>query len=273
MSAPSVAALTGGSSAAGYGGNGMAATRRSLVRPLARVLVVVALAGSTVVIGGARPPSPAGDAGPARLDPGRFTTRIDNPFWPMEPGRRWVYRDTDGAGDEQRVEVTVTDRTVRVLGIEARVVRDVVFDHGRPREVTDDWFVQDLQGNLWQLGEATHELAARATSKAGSWRAGVNGAEPVLVLPADPDPGTVYRQPDVVVQVLSAAAATNVPYGSFRRVLVTQELGSLEPGQVEHEFYARGVGPVLAVTVSGGSEREELVSFDDARSADRATGR
>ena len=30
---------------------------------------------------------------------------------------------------------------------------------------------------------------------------------------------------------------------------------------LEFKFYARGVGPVLAVNVSGGSDREELVSY------------
>jgi hypothetical protein len=243
------------------------------VRPLARAMVVVALACSTVALVGPRPSPPAGEAGPARLDPGRFTTRIDNPYWPMAPGSRWVYESDAG----ERNEVVVTDQTVRVLGIEARVVRDVLFEQGRPREVTDDWFVQDLQGNLWQLGEVTRELAGTEGSMAGSWRAGVDGAEPVLVLPAHPDPGAVYRQPDATVQVLSAATTAKVPYGSFDRVLVTQELGSLEPdhaeNQVEREFYARGIGPVLVVTVSGGSGREELVGFEDARSGGTATGR
>ena len=243
------------------------------MRPLTRALVVVVLACSTVALGGARPPAPAGGAGPAGPGPGRSTIRIDNPFWPMAPGRRWVYRETDAAGDERRVEVTVTDRTATVLGVEARVVRDVVFEEGRPREVTDDWFVQDLEGNLWQLGEVVQEVAGMEPSTAGSWRAGVGGARPVLVLPARPEPGTLYRQPDAVVQVLNGATRAKVPYGSFDRVLVTQELGSGEPDQVEREFYARGVGPVLAVTVSGGSGREELVAVEDVRTADTATAR
>jgi hypothetical protein len=251
----------------------MAVTRRSLVRPLARVLVVMALAGSTVAIGGARPPVPAGDAGVGRLDPARFTTRIDNPFWPMAPGSRWVYQETGGDSDRRRVEVTVTDDTVRVQGIEARVVRDVTYEEGRPREVTNDWFAQDRHGNLWQLGEATLTFGGTGSSAAESWRAGEAGAEPVLVLPAHPDPGTVYEQPGVVVQVLSAGTTAKVPLGSFQRVLVTLERGALEPGHVEHEFYARGVGPVLAVTVSEGSRREELVGFEAVRIEDRATGR
>ena len=241
------------------------------MRLLVRALVVVALAASTVAIAGG-PPPPAGDAGPDRLDPARFTTRIDNPFWPMAPGSRWVYRETGGDSRQQRVEVTVTDQTVQVQGVEAGVVRDVVFEEGRPREVTDDWFAQDCQGNLWQLGEATLAFGGTGTSAAESWRAGVAGAEPVLVLPARPDPGTVYEQPDAVVQVLSATTA-KVPLGSFKRVLVTQERGALEPGHVEHEFYAPGVGPVLAVTVSEGSRREELVGFEAVRTGDRATGR
>ena len=29
------------------------------------------------------------------LDPKDFTTRIDNPYWPMDPGTRWTYREAD----------------------------------------------------------------------------------------------------------------------------------------------------------------------------------
>ena len=74
------------------------------------------------------------------------------------------------------------------------------------------------------------------------------------------------------MQVLSAATTAKVPVGSFRQLLVIQESASPGSEQVEHQFYARGIGPVLAVTVSGGSGREELVAFDDARSAGTATG-
>jgi hypothetical protein len=244
------------------------------LRPLARALVVVLLAGSTVALSGMRPSPPAsgdGDGG-LRLDPGAFTTRIDNPFWPMTPGSRWVYREVDADGDRYRVEVTVTGRTATVLGIQARVVRDVVFRNDRPLEGTDDWYAQDAQGNIWLLGEVRHRYGDPETAGDRSWRAGVDGAQPVLVLPDDPEPGTIYRQSDAAVQVLSAATTAKVPFGSFRELLVTEESASPESGQIEHEFYARGVGPVLAVTVSGGSGREELVGFDDARTAGTATG-
>jgi hypothetical protein len=95
---------------------------------------------------------------PASLDPAEFTTEIDNPYWPMSPGRRWVYRETDTTGTVERVVVEVTDRTKTIAnGVEARVVRDTVTEDGVPAEVTDDWYAQDAEGNIWYLGEATQE--------------------------------------------------------------------------------------------------------------------
>ena len=92
------------------------------------------------------------------LDPADFTTEIDNPWWPMKPGSRWVYRETDAEGANQKVVVTVTDRTKTIAnGIEARVVHDVVTEDGKPVEVTDDWYAQDEDGNIWYLGEDTTE--------------------------------------------------------------------------------------------------------------------
>jgi hypothetical protein len=243
------------------------------MRLATRALVVVLLAAATTVIAVGRPSPPVRDARPARLDPAGFTTRIDNPFWPMTPGSRWVYRETEADGEARRVEVTVLRRTKTVLGVEARVVREVVTEHGRMRETTDDWFAQDLQGNIWHLGEAGREFRdGRARTTRESWQAGVGGAQPSIVVPARPDPGTVYRpERAAATQVLSSSTKASVPYGSFDHLVITKESSAPEePTRVEHEFYARGVGPVLAITVSGGSGREELLRFDHGRTADTA---
>jgi hypothetical protein len=60
---------------------------------------------------------------------------------------------------------------------------------------------------------------------------------------------------------LSLDAHAQVPYGSFDGVLETKDTTPLEPGLVEHKYYAKDVGLVLAVAVSSGSGREELLSF------------
>ena len=209
---------------------------------------------------------PQGDE-PVDLDPSTFTTEIDNPYWPMTPGMRWVYRESDVDGARQRVVVTVTDDTKVVLGIEARVVHDVVTEDGQVVEETFDWYAQDADGNVWYLGEDTKEYDEGNVSTAGSWEAGVDGAQPGVIMPAEPEVGTTYRQEykageaEDAAEVLSVDEKAQVPLGRFDHVLVTKEYTPIEPDVLEHKLYARGVGPVLALTISGGSGREELVRF------------
>ena len=178
-----------------------------------------------------------------------------------------MYRETDADGTVQRVVVTVTDQTKMIEGIRATVVRDVVSEDGEVVEDTFDWFAQDKWGNVWYLGEATKEYDGAEVSTAGSWEAGVDGALAGVIVPADPEPGLAYRQEyyageaeDEAV-VLSLDEQAEVPQGSYEGVLMTKDLNPLEPDLLEHKFYAKGVGPVLAITVSGGASREELVSF------------
>ena len=55
------------------------------------------------------------------LDPADFSTRITNPWWPMRPGSRWVYRETDSEGARQRVVVRLPsqgDPSLRPYGAE-----------------------------------------------------------------------------------------------------------------------------------------------------------
>jgi hypothetical protein len=249
-------------------------TTRVTAGGLALLAAAVALGGSG---GGAAEgatqaacPIPKGSEH-VRLDPADFTTRIDNPWWPMRPGARWIYRETDPDGTKQRVVVTVTTKTKRIAnGITARVVRDVVTEDGEPVEVTDDWYAQDACGNVWYLGEATTEYEnGKPVSTEGSFEAGVDRAQPGVIMPAKPIVGTNYRQEYYVghaedrASIMSRKEQVEVPYGYFRpgRVLMTRDLNPLQPKILEYKFYARGIGPVLAVGVSGGSDREELVRY------------
>jgi hypothetical protein len=203
------------------------------------------------------------------LAPGGFTTDIDNPYWPMTPGSRWVYRETDGHGGVQRDVVTVTSRTRVVDGVTVRVVHDVSTERGRLVEVTDDWYAQDSAGTIWYFGEATTEYRrGRPASTEGSWEAGVGGARAGIVRPARPRVGMRYRQehaPGVAedrARVLSRSERAEVPFGRFKRVLLTREDTPLEPRSLEYKLYARGVGPVLSLTVSGGSDVARLVRYE-----------
>jgi hypothetical protein len=202
-----------------------------------------------------------------RLDPADFTTRIDNPYWPMRPGTTWVYRGTGDEGPPHRIVVRVTNRTKRVAaGVVARVIHDRETQAGRLVEDTVDWYAQDRDGNVWYLGEATTAYKnGKAGSTKGSWEAGVHGAQAGVIMPAHPRPGMTYRQEyfrgeaEDRAKVLSRDAHTVVPAGSFRRVVKTRDWTPLEPDAAEHKFYARATGPILTLDLAAGGGREELV--------------
>jgi hypothetical protein len=228
------------------------------MQALLSVVAVLALAGC-----GSESTSLPRGSEPANLDAGDFVDHIDNPYWPMAPRSKWVYRENG-----QRVEVTVTDQTKEILGIRATVVHDVVTEEGELVEDTYDWYAQDKDGNLWYLGETTKEYEnGKVKSTEGSWEAGVDGAEAGILLPGEPEVGTRYRQEyyegeaEDVGEILSLEEKVEVPHGSFDHVLMTKDTTPLEPDVLEHKFYAKGVGPVLVVAISGGSGREELLRF------------
>ncbi len=246
------------------------------------ILTLVPLVFAVAACGGGEGETPAAEsvateqqpaalpqgAEPVELDPADFVAEIDNPYWPMSPGSTWVYRETDAEGAVQRVEVTVTDRTRTILGIEATVVHDVVTEDGELIEDTFDWYAQDTAGNVWYLGEATKEFEnGKVSTTEGSWEAGADGAQAGIIVPADPEVGMTYRQEyyageaEDAAEVMSLDGQAQVPFGHFRDVLLTKDFTPLHRRILEYKMYARGIGPVLVLGVSGGSDREELLRF------------
>jgi hypothetical protein len=208
-------------------------------------------------------------AEPMELDPGDFTTEIDNRYWPMKPGTRWTYRELDEEGKQQTVVTTVTSGTKRIAnGITARVVRDTVRQEGRVVEDTFDWYAQDGRGNIWYLGEDTAEFEDGVrTTREGSWEAGVDGARAGIVMLAHPRVGRRYREEHYPghamdgAKVLSRGEQVQVPFGHVRHVLLTKNFNPLEPKVLEYKWYARGVGPVLELGVSGSTDRAVLLRY------------
>lgn len=222
--------------------------------------------------GDERKPAPAavidpGDGGSYApvLDPSRFVGPIDNPFLPMPVGARWVYEGTSD-GEKERVEVTVTGERKRILGIDAYVVRDTVSVGGELVEDTNDWFAQDVDGNVWYLGEESREYEnGRLVGVAGSWEAGKDGAYPGIVMPGVPVVGAAYRQEFLPgeaedMMVITAVAGTmTVPAGSYRDVVTTRDWTPLEAEVIEEKAYARGIGKIRERKVAGGKGEAELV--------------
>jgi len=221
------------------------------------VMLAVALAGIAARTGTSAVPNPS-----------EFSTRIDNPWFPLEPGSTYIYRGVKD-GRPSREVLKVTHKTKRICGVPAVVVSDRLYVDGRLAERTTDWYSQDKRGNVWYFGEATAELdrQGRVTSTEGSWQAGRDGARAGIYMPARPNVGQSFRQEfykghaEDHFRVLSLHSTVQVPYTSSRQALLTREWTPLEPGVIDHKLYVRGVGTVLEQAVKGGNERNELVSF------------
>ncbi len=144
------------------------------------------------------------------------------------------------------------------------------YENGEPVEVTDDWYAQDRAGNIWYLGEDTAEYEnGKVTSRAGSFEAGVDGAQPGIAMPANPKPGLSYRQEyykgeaeDKAAVITVGEEQVQVPFGYFNKdVLMTRDLVPTEPKVQELKFYAPDVGPLLSIHTDGAGGRAALVSY------------
>lgn len=201
-----------------------------------------------------------------QIDEAAFGGPIDNPYMPLTPGTTFVYEGSSD-GEPIRNEVVVTHDTKTILGVECVVVIDTVLVDGVIAERTEDWFAQDRDGAVWYFGEASQDYEdGQPSDTHGSWEAGVDGAQPGIVMRAHPAVGDSYRQEyfkgeaEDMGKVLATDVTTTVPFGTFERVVRTEDWTPLEPDFVEHKEYAEGVGLILAVAVRGGDERVELVS-------------
>jgi hypothetical protein len=247
--------------------------------PMATDIAAASTASAATSPGAATSPAPA-IATPVRnpaamdaavpyrpvIDPADFVDVIDNPYWPLTPGTSYEF---ESAGEQIKVVVTSERRTV--MGVSTVVVSDKVFADGKLAEDTSDWYAQDRAGNVWYFGEATLSYEDDpAGDPAGSWEAGVDGAQPGIVMLADPLGGDVYRQEfyageaEDIALVRHVENGIKVPAGTYDDVLVTEEWTPLEPNVIELKYYAKGIGVVQERQIFGGTELVKLTKVTPA---------
>lgn len=205
---------------------------------------------------------------PAPPPPTDFVAGVDNPYLPLIPGTTLIYEGMTEDGPEYN-EVKVLSETRQVMGITAIVVQDTVYSDGELVEDTFDWFAQDKAGNVWYLGEAVDNYEeGQLLDHAGSWAAGVDGAQPGIIMYADPTAhlGETYYQEYYVGEaedqatLLSASESVAIAYGNYTNVVKTYEFTALEPDAKEEKYYAAGIGPIKTVDLETG-ETFTLIEF------------
>jgi len=225
-----------------------------------RWMLACALAGA---IAAAATPSLAQGGG---IDPADFVAVIDNPYWPLIPGTTFVY-ESESDDEVGRVEIAVTHATREILGVTCTVVFDRAFENGLLVERTYDWYAQDVDGNIWYFGEYSEEIDPNGAviGTEGSWEAGVDGAEPGIIMPAHPQAGDSYYQEyyegeaEDEAKILRTHVDMSTNFGEFEDCLKTKEYTKLSPGDVEHKFYCPGIGLVRVEELKEKTTIEELV--------------
>jgi hypothetical protein len=235
----------------------------TLLTGLTGLAGLAALAGLVGVLAGTGPASYAAAEVPHRVhpSPSHFTHgRVDNRWFPLKPGDRYVYRGKED-GAHSRDVLIATYRTRVVDGVTCRVVFDRVWHNGRLVERTHDFYAQTRTGTVWYFGErtATLDRHGRVKSREGSFMSGVDGAQAGIFMTPHPHRGPSYRQEDYTV--VRRDAHVVVPLMDTHHALLTRETTPLEPDVVDHKYYVRDIGTVREVTVTGGNESLELVAL------------
>ena len=209
-----------------------------------------------------------GDSYHPVIHPRDFSPNVTNRRFPLEPGRTLVYTGTKD-GEPALNIVQTTARTRLIDGVTTRVVEDRLYLDNVLEERTSDYFAQDRCGNVWYFGEDTAELDSdgRVVSTEGSFYAGVDGAQPGVVMQARPQVGRTFRQEwfkghaEDVFTALDRDATITVPYGTFRHALRTKETTALEPGVIDNKYFVKGIGEVTELAVQGPPERLDLIEI------------
>jgi len=237
--------------------------------PGARAQAAAAVACSLALACAESPTAPAYDP----EIPSQWSASITHPLFPLTPGTSWEYSEATPEGLET-ITVEVLSVARKVNGVDVVTVHDQVFLDGELIEDTFDWYAQDVDGNVWYLGEDTEELEnGVVVGTDGSWEWNVDGALPGIYVWADPagHVGEEYRQEyyegeaeDWAV-VVAVDETVTVPLGTFTGCLQTEDWNGLEgrAQTAQYKYYCPGVGVALEVSVDDPTARTELTDKVD----------
>lgn len=188
-----------------------------------------------------------------------------NRFFPLTRGLQWTYR-----GADEVIVVTVRNKTKRILGVKCAVIHDVVTEDGVVTEDTEDWYAQDVHGNVWYFGEISQQFEhGELVGTEGSWKAGRDHAKPGILMLASPRIDATYRQEFLLGDAEDMATVTSLT-GSARspatscsgNCVITHDFSALEPDRSEDKYYKPGVGLIQEIDPATGEPVTWLVELE-----------
>ena len=211
----------------------------------------------------------------------------NNPYVILQAGHTHVLE-----ADDEIIIVHATDEVREIQGVLCRVVVDIAVEEEFDEEdmvigytaieVTDDWFAQDDQRNVYYCGEVAQNFEDGVLRDLdGSFESGRDLAKGGVLTLAMPAEGDVHRTEyalgeaeDIVEYLAMGATPTedeggdNASFPCAGGCLKTFDFSPLEPESTEYKYYLPGVGFVLAISLEDGEieedGREELVCIGDS---------
>jgi len=187
-----------------------------------------------------------------------FTPTATNPYFPIAPGRQWVYEGNE-SGAAIRLEITVLNQQEPVAGVTTQVVEERETNDGVLVEVSRNFFAQAHNGAVCYFGEAVDIYEGGViVSHEGSWRADDPGNAPGIIMPQNPEPGQKFKvelAPGVAEDeaTIVSTGRVKVPAGTFPDAIKIRDFNPLDGGKGRKAF-AAGVGLIVDGAV-------ELVSY------------
>ena len=193
-----------------------------------------------------------------------MVSKGNNPFFPLVIGHYLVLEGTEedeGEVEFKQLEFEVMnetrDLTVLIGGmpqvVNTRVVEEREFIDGELYEISRNYYAMcEETGDVYYFGEDVEFFEdGDLIGTSGSWLAGVDDAQPGIIMPGNFVVGATYLQenaPDVAEDTgmnLASGVTAEVPAGVFTGSVIVADTNPLEPdGDVEPKTYAPGIGNI-----------------------------
>lgn len=200
------------------------------------------------------------------LRPNEFSGTVDALYFPLVPGRTYVYEGRKPEGDV-RIEMQVLNDVRLVDGVPCRPVRTIETLNGTVVEETHEWFTRHVgSGDVWYMSELSmHYEDGRLESLHGTWTSGRDGAKPGIRMMANGLAGESRRmeylvdEAEDIIKVIATGVTVTTAMGTYTGCVQVEEWSPLE-NERETKYFAPGIGLVLEVNQATG-ERVEFIGM------------
>lgn len=188
------------------------------------------------------------------------STTIDNPYFPLTVGMELVLEGEED-GETIKLVITVPGDTKTVAGVETLVMVETEYEDGELIEISKNYMAQTADGTVCYFGEDVDDYEGGViVSHGGAWLAGVDGALPGIMMPANPQVGDAFYQEyaegvaEDMGSIVALGETLTVSAGTFDDTVTAEDCNPLEDAETDEKVYASGIGIALDANV-------ELISY------------